>query len=209
MNPRQKKYWMIACLLAAAALLLSAIGYGIYSIWQRATSNSISLVADDRIDITPQQIHSVRAIGEWEFLSVTDEVMVDTVRTGIFFDDQLVRIYYGTLRLGIDMQQLADDAISHSGDTLCIALPPVKLLDQHFIDEARTRSFISTGTWSNADREALFLRARQKMLSQSLTAHNIRRAEDNAVEQVTNLLHSMGFQLVKVKRGEKRVESED
>jgi hypothetical protein len=47
------------------------------------------------------------------------------------------------------------------------------------------------------------------MLSQSLTAHNIRRAEDNAVEQVTNLLHSMGFQLVKVKREEKRVESED
>lgn len=169
-----------------------------YYIYNKVTTNSLSLVADEQIDVTPQQIRSMRAIGQWEFLSISDEEMVDTVREGFFFDDQLVRIYYGTLRLGIDMQQLSEHAFTSNGDTLQVTLPPVKLLDNNFIDEAHTRSFISNGTWSASDREALYQRARQKMLRQCLTAENIRRAQENAEEQVAYMLRSMGFSPVKI-----------
>ena len=61
--------------------------------------NYLELGTNDTIDPTPTQIQSIRAIGEWEFLSVSAEEMVDTVRKGFFIDDELVRIYYGTLRL--------------------------------------------------------------------------------------------------------------
>ena len=122
--------------------------------------------------------------------------MVDTLRHGIFFDDQLVRIYYGTLRLGIDMQQLSDNAFSSRGDTLVATLPVIQLLDQNFIDEARTRSFISKGDWDTSDREALYHRAKAKMLRQCLTPQNIRQAQQNAEEQVSGMLHAMGFKQV-------------
>lgn len=80
-------------------------------------SNYIEIGSNDKIEPTPTQIQSIRDIGEWEFLSVSAEEMVDTVRKGFFSDDELVRIYYGTLRLGINMQNLSEDAIRVQSDT--------------------------------------------------------------------------------------------
>ncbi len=194
MKQTNRKYLLIGIpLLAVVGCLLAAI-----LIYNKVSSNSLSLVTDDRIDVTPQQIRTMRDIGEWEFLSVSDEEMIDTVRRGIFFDDQLVRIYYGTLRLGIDMKQLRDDAFSASGDTLLVTLPPVKLLDDNFIDEARTRSFISKGTWDTSVREDLYQRARQKMLQQCLTPQNLKHARQNAEEQFSEMLRAMGFEHIKI-----------
>lgn len=62
--------------------------------------------ADTVIAPTPTQIQSIKDIGEWEFLSVSLEELTDTVRKGFISDDELSRIYYGTLRLGINMHQL-------------------------------------------------------------------------------------------------------
>ena len=194
MKQTNRKYLLIGIpLLAVVGCLLAAI-----LIYNKVSSNSLSLVTDDRIDVTPQQIRTMRDIGEWEFLSVSDEEMIDTVRRGIFFDDQLVRIYYGTLRLGIDMKQLRDDAFSASGDTLLVTLPPVRLLDDNFIDEARTRSFISKGTWDTSVRDDLYQRARQKMLQQCLTPQNLKHARQNAEEQFSEMLRAMGFEHIKI-----------
>lgn len=198
MKQNIRKYLVIGCCLLVAAGLLWGMITGLRYIYNKVSSNSVSLTTDERIDVTPQQIRSMRAIGEWEFLSLSDEEMVDTIRSGIFFDDQLVRIYYGTLRLGIDMQQLSDSAFTVNEDTLCVTLPSIQLLDQNFIDEARTRSFISKGDWSSADREALYRRAKVKMLRQCLTHQNIRHARQNAEEQVTDMLRIMGFGHVKI-----------
>ena len=52
----------------------------------------LEVVSDNKIDITPEVIQSIKSIGEWEFLSIADEEMVDTTRKGIFSDDHLVRI---------------------------------------------------------------------------------------------------------------------
>ena len=177
---KKNRFWIIAVGTLAFILFLLAA----FFIYNKVKSNDISLTTDDRIDVTPQQI--------------SDEEMIDTIRRGIFFDDQLVRIYYGTMRLGIDMQQLRDSAFTSRGDTLVVALPPIQLLDNNFIDEARTRSFISKGEWSGADREALYRRARQKMLRQCLTLENLQRAQENADEQISDMLRVMGFEHVSV-----------
>ena len=198
MKQEYRKY-LIGGIVAAVAIIVVVTLVGVV---RCSSQNSMHLVTDDRIDVTPQQIRSIREIGEWEFLSVTDEEMVDTLRRGIFFDDQLVRIYYGTLRLGIDMQQLRDDAFASSGDTLIVTLPPIGLLDDNFIDEARTRSFISTGSWSEQTREELYQRAHDRMLKRSLNLQNIRRAEENADIQIKNMLRSMGFEHVIIKYGQ-------
>ena len=88
----------------------------------------VHLNRNTTISIGSDNIASMKSIGEWEFLSISDEEMIDTVRHGFFSDDELVRIYYGTLRLGIDMSQADADWIAHSGDSVTVTLPPVKLL---------------------------------------------------------------------------------
>ena len=148
--------------------------------------------------ITPEQIKSIKEIGEWEFLSISDEELVDTIRLGIFSNDRLARIYYGTLRLGVNLKQVEPGWIVARGDTIDITLPQIDLLDRDFIDEARTRSFYESGTWSPKDREAMLQRAYHKMLQRGMTSQNLQIAKQNGDAQVRQVLQSMGFKQVKI-----------
>ena len=167
-------------------------------IFNSVKTSSLEIGADQQIDITPEQIQSIKEIGEWEFLSISDEEMVDTTRHGLFSDDHLVRIYYGTLRLGINLKQVRTGWIVPSGDSLSITLPKVGLLDRDFIDEARTKSFYENGNWAPKDREALLQRAYQRMLRRCLTPQNIENAKQNGNAQVRQVLQGMGFKHVNI-----------
>ena len=158
--------------------------------------NYLELGTNDNIEPTPTQIQSIRDIGEWEFLSVSAEEMVDTVRKGFFSDDELVRIYYGTLRLGINMQNLSEDALRVQGDTLQVTLPKVGLLDKDFIDEAKTKPFYESGKWSPQAHQALYQKAQRQMLTHCLTPDNIKTAETNAESQLRNLFIQLGYKNV-------------
>lgn len=163
----------------------------------------VSIGVDDRINITPEQIESIKAIGEWEFLSIADEEMADTVRKGIFKDDHLVRIYYGTVRLGINMHQVEPGWLKASGDSIEVTLPPIDLLDRDFIDEARTKSFHESGRWKAEDREALYRQAYQKMLRHCMTPENIRTARQNGEALFRNMFKTLGYEHVLIKWQEK------
>ncbi len=159
----------------------------------------LEMGADDSIGLTPTQIESIKAVGEWEFLSISTEELVDTTRKRLFKDDQLVRIYYGTLRLGVNMQQVKPGWIQQRNDTLFLTLPKVGLLDRNFIDEARTKSFFESGTWKAEDREALYKQAYRKMTAHCLTPTNLQTAEENARESFRKMLRSMGYKNVDIK----------
>ena len=158
----------------------------------------LELGADNAIDPTPTQIQSIKAIGEWEFLSVSLEELTDTVRKGLFSDDELSRIYYGTLRIGINMHQVEPGWLTAEGDSVSIILPRVALLDRDFIDEARTKPFYESGSWKPEDREALYRQAHKNMLQHGLTKENLTAAETNAREQITSLMHAIGFRKVTI-----------
>ena len=175
---------------------------GFALVYWMLNSNTASLSAKERVELSPTQIESIKAIGQWEFLSISDEEIVDTVRHGFFGDDELVRIYSGTLRLGIDLSDTEDGWLRADGDTLRVLLPDVKLLDEHFLDEASSRSFYESGTWSQSDRKALANKARRKMLARCLTPANIASAEQNATAQFHQMLRSMGFQNVSIRFNE-------
>ena len=186
------RYWLYLALVVVAFVEICV------AVCRCETDNSISVVSNDKIDLTPNQIQQIEAIGEWEFLSIDDEELVDTIKYGFFGDDKLVRIYYGTLRLGVNMHEAGPRWLSMQGATLCATLPPVKLLDANFIDEARTQSFFSSGSWSDADRELLYQKANVMMRKRCLTPANIALAENNARLQFGSLLRSMGFDKTKV-----------
>lgn len=188
---------VVAAVLVVAVVLVVRHYVGKVS----STSTAMGVVADDRIDITPTQIRSIEQIGEWSFLEISDEELVDTVRHGFFSDDELVRIYYGTLRLGINTREAHEGWIRMDGDTLRAVLPPVRLLDDNFIDETRTRSFIETGRWSHQDRKAMYGRAVARMRRRCLTPANYGAARENARVQFVGMLRSMGFDNVDVRVG--------
>ena len=186
-------------------LSLSAIGIGLILlvllagwVYRDIKTTRLEVGADQQIDITPQQIQSIKEIGEWEFLSISDEEMVDTIRRGIFSDDHLVRIYYGTMHLGVNLKQVEPGWIVSRSDTIEIILPKITLLDHDFIDEARTKSFYESGSWTAKDREAMLRRAYQMMLRRGLTRQNLQIAEQNGQAQVRQVLQSMGFKQVKI-----------
>ncbi len=159
----------------------------------------LEMGADDSIGLTPTQIESIKAVGEWEFLSISTEELVDTTRKRLFSDDHLVRIYYGTLRLGVNMKQVSPGWIQQRNDTLFLTLPKVGLLDRDFIDEARTKSFFESGSWKAEDREALYKQAYWKMRAHCLTPTNLSTAEENARESFRKLLRSMGYKNIEIK----------
>lgn len=181
---------LIACVAAVAA-----VAWFVHSLSQ----SEVSVGVDDRINITPEQIESIKAIGQWEFLSIADEEMVDTTRKGFFSDDHLVRIYYGTVRLGIDMNDVQPDWLQVEGDSILVQLPAIGLLDDNFIDEARTKSFHESGRWKGADREALYHKARQRMLDHCLTKKNLKTARQNGDAQFRNMMRAMGYNHVVIR----------
>ncbi len=181
--------------IRSIAVATAVIVVVVLAVWlYRALGDArIEMGTDDSIGLTPTQIESIKAVGEWEFLSISTEELIDTTRKRLFSDDQLVRIYYGTLRLGVNMKQVEPGWIEQRHDTIFLTLPKVGLLDRDFIDEARTKSFFESGSWKAEGREALYKRAYQKMKVHCLTPTNLRTAEDNARESFRKLLRSMGY----------------
>ena len=194
MNIKNK---IIAALVAIVAAVLGAL-------WlvRACSQTEVGLAVNEDINITPERITSIKAIGEWEFLSIADEELVDTVRKGLFSDDHLSRIYYGTIRLGVNLHQVEPGWVTTSGDSLLVTLPAIGLLDCDFIDEARTKSFFESGKWSHQDREALYRRAYQLMLKHALTPDNLRQARQNGEAQMQRLFRAMGYDRVSIRFSE-------
>lgn len=194
----QKENPLLRLILSAATLI--ALVAMIVTLAVKGTSNSLTLGPDNQgiaLDVT--QLKSVKDIGQWEFLTVSDEELVDSTESRLLGSDkQITRIYYGTLRLGIDMNQLSANAIRLHDDTLDVKLPPVKLLDKDFIDETRTKSFYVKGDWDHSVRQAMYEKAKRQMEKRCMTEDNLNIAQARAVEEVTHLFESMGYAYVDV-----------
>lgn len=176
--------------LTALLVALAIIAVVALVLWfmHQSKDDYVLFSVDDSIDTTPTIVEKMRSIGQWEFLTLSDEELVDTVRNGFFSDDELVRIYYGTLRIGVDFRNCSNEWVGHEGDTIVVTLPKMKLLDMNFIDEARTKSFFETGKWSEKDRKDMYDRAKRRMMQRCLNPENIQTAYDNACVQVSRML---------------------
>ena len=190
-----KMKYKLAGIVVAAIVALVALWWIVSGISQ----SEVTLDVNQEIDLTPEQITSIEAIGEWEFLAIANEELVDTTRKGFFKDDHLVRIYYGTVRLGIDMKNVEPGWIQTGGDSIVVTLPQHGLLDKNFIDEARTKSFFETGKWSHQDRDKLYQKAYRQMLAHCLTPANLRSARENGEALFTKMMKSIGYERVSIR----------
>lgn len=177
----------IGFICVATVTLIATVLY----FYDKTKDDYLSFDLNEDIDNTPTLVTQMKEIGQWEFLAISDEELIDTIRRGFFSNDELVRIYYGTLRLGIDFTLCDESWITREVDSIRVTLPPVQLLDENFLDEARTTSFMESGKWSNADRQALADRARQAMRHRCLTKENLDLAQRNAEQQIDAFIRSV------------------
>lgn len=185
----------IAFALVGFALVVGMVGYVSWLM----KDNQVSLDHTERIGITPVQVDKIKSIGQWEFLTIADEELIDTMRHGFFGTSELARIYYGTLRLGIDLRQVSEGWILMDHDTVVATLPAIRLLDDKFLDEAHTKTFYEEGKWTEDDKAALTRRACDAMKRRCMTADNVSLAQQNAKKQFESLLKAMNFSFVKVR----------
>lgn len=181
--------------VVVAALVLA----GAWWLWHRLASSRVEVGSDEHIAVTQAQIDCIRAIGQWELLTVSTEELVDTLEPHWYGNREWTRIYAGTLRIGVDLKRARSDWFSVvGGDSAVIVLPEPGLLDAHFIDEARTRTFDQQGSWDAAAADALYQKAARAMRRRALTPANLNRARAGAVQQMEGLARALGLRAVSV-----------
>lgn len=188
-------YIKIAAIVAVAVAAVCAvlwIGKGI-------ASTEVTIGSDNTINVTPERIAEIKRLGQWEFLTVEDEVVVDTIRyRHIVSDDRLTCIYRGTVRLGINLDHASADWISNHNDTIKVLLPAPSILDDNFIDEASTEVFYQNGRWGAYARELMYRGAAARMKAFALSPENIKIVKEAATNRFTSLFKSLGAKDVTV-----------
>lgn len=178
-------------------LLIAAIAVAVVFFANRFRSTSeVKIEHTGSIGRTVNHITQVKAIGQWEALHISCEEMVDTTEEHFFGDKNLIKIYRGTMIIGIDLADAAKDWFTARGDTALLRLPKVRLLNPRFIDEAGTRTFYEKGTWNERVNEVLYEKARKAMLRRNLTSIQINFATDNIHRQFESMFLSFGYKTI-------------
>jgi len=184
--------WVIIILLLIAAFWLRGCRDDLL---QKGVMN-VGVKHKAAIDLTPQEVRAIKRIGQWEFLTIRTEELVEINEKGLLRDKQLARIYPGVLRIGIDLDRADADWFTARGDTAVLKVPRPALLDSDFIDETRVRAFYERGTWPPEAREQLYQKARRHMLERHLTPDNLAVARKNATAHFSHLFFALGFKYV-------------
>ncbi len=184
--------------LQTAIVVIVVIATLLWGLKKIIDTTHIGTVTQSTTISSPTSINSIKDIGEWEFLTINNEELVDTVRRGLIGSSELIRIYYGTLRLGINLNDTISGWLNAHGDTIDVVMPRIKLLDTDFIDEARTEAFYETGKWSPEEMNSLYKVAKKKMIDRCMTKENIEIAQENAKAQMYNLLNGLGYNTINI-----------
>ena len=186
------RHWRITFFV----LLVALIGYGVMVAYRTLTNSNDAV--EKPIEQSPEEIMRLQAIGQWEFLSVEAEELVERHYSGLMSERDLVCIYRGTLRIGVDMRKLPSDWVEMKERSAILHLPQPSLLDENFLDESRTTVFFEQGVFRPEERDAMRTEAKDKMKQRAMTAENLSIARRNAEAQFQKLFLAMGYEDVVV-----------
>ena len=186
------RHWRITLFV----LLVGLIGYGAMVAYRTLTNSNDAV--EKPIEQSPEEIVRLQAIGQWEFLSVEAEELVERHYSGLMSERDLVCIYRGTLRIGIDMRKLPSDWVEVKERSAILHLPQPSLLDEDFLDESRTTVFFEQGVFRPEERDAMRTEAKDKIKNRAMTAENLSIARRNAEAQFQKLFLAMGYEDVMV-----------
>ncbi len=128
----------LAAVVAVCLIVVVAVLYMCHAAKSVTAGHQTEVV----VTPTPVNLDSIRAIGQWAFLTVEMDEVVDTVDQGLFSSDRISVAYHGTLHYGINVAEARPGWVTIAGDTaVSVVLPPVKLLDDRFLDERNVKVY--------------------------------------------------------------------
>lgn len=141
---------------------------------------------------TASQIEEIRSIKILEVARYECEELYEYKREGKIIDDELIKIYYGKLMLGIDFGKIKDDCLKKDGTTAHITLPDIELLNRgKVLDFSRT--FDQSGWVDNKLRQEAAKAAEEYIITKYITPETKEKARQAAVVYVDNLLKGLGY----------------
>ncbi|TNE76217.1 MAG: DUF4230 domain-containing protein [Bacteroidetes bacterium] len=168
----------------------------------KGDDNSADTIAD-----TPIRIEAVKKIAEIGAVSYTDEIVVDTVEYYDELDEisdwldayelsqrlinrnvkrRLTLIVKGEIRVGIDIRK-NNIEINRSNDTVYLKLSNPELLEVN-LSPSGTDVYQEQGSWSDKERTILELKAKQRLINNSVELDLINKARVSTEKLFKRLL---------------------
>jgi Protein of unknown function (DUF4230) len=161
------------------------------------------------IENTPVVVKQIQAIAQLVTISAYEELVADTSVTDTKTINlpllpaielpaptrKLVIIGKSTTNIGINMQQLRDDDISGTKDSIHIILPAAQILDA-IVNPSDVEVFIEEGTWDNTAVANLVNKIRYLAISDAMCRGLLAQSEKKAVDVLTNFFKAAGYNKV-------------
>lgn len=195
-----KQYLILAVLLIAICV---AAFIGVRSIFAESGAGTET---EERTQMTPVVIDSIRSIGQWELASIELTTTIDTVqkRWMGLVKDKVRCSYQGRMSVGIDMKTLPEKWYHTDKDTIFLRYPDICLLDSNFIDESMTRVVLSENDdfAQNAKvKKGMLEKARSRMIKEGITSLVVAECKEKAVRETTERFKAIGYKNVVVDFG--------
>lgn len=167
-----------------------AVFFGMHKLWGKADK---PLVVVD----TPSQLEEIRSIRELEVAHFDCEELYEFKREGRIFDDELTKVYYAKLRIGIDLSEVKESDIEKGEKKIKITLPDVRLLNEgKMLDFSRT--FSESGDIDNELRREASKAAEEWIVEKYVTEEVIQNARRSVASYIENYLRSIGYEEIEV-----------
>lgn len=192
-------YFKLIAAVVALALIIFAVLWGITT-FQKITGTSSTSINVSR----PAVIKQLQALNRYETASYTIEKIIDAGTSGnkfqeFFYGDRLLLIAHGQVVAGFDLSALKEDDIKLEGQTLTLNLPKPQILYTK-LESDKTRVYDRNQGILNQGDKDLESKARQaaeeSIKEAACTEHILDKASENARNQLSILLKSLGFQTV-------------
>ena len=197
-----KHYLILAIILIAICV---AAFIGVRSLF---ADSGAETVAEERTEMTPIVIDSIRSIGQWELASIELTTTIDTVqrRWMGLVKDKVRCAYQGRMSVGINMKALPENWFRTDNDTIFLSYPDICLLDSNFIDESMTKVVLSENddfAQSAKVRKGMLEKARSRMINEGITSLVVAECREKAVRETTERFKAIGYKNVVVDFGGK------
>ena len=111
--------------------------------------------------------------------------------------DQLVIVANGTVRAGFRLDQLDDDKITITGDTLSLILPKAEIFDV-IVNPSDFDIYIEDGTWVHEKVVEVENRAIDQVKNDAIKEGILEKATETGIKRLTEMFKAFGFSEVMI-----------
>jgi hypothetical protein len=167
------------------------------------------------IDQTPAVIQQIRPLSQLVTITAYTEVTVDsTARTtigerlqevfnpftlGVHNTRKLIVVGNVVVHAGVNLQNLTQEQLYISRDSVHLRLPPAEILDA-IVNPSGTDIFLEEGKWDNAAITALKNKLQAKAVEEVRSRGVLLQAEERAREVLLNFFLAAGYRKVVIEK---------